>query len=109
MNRLATARMTKTILKSRIQQSIPLQVLPRRPFWGKNSNDDDNTPLGDKAKKSMDATVKTLEKVMKDIDRTLGSTFRDAEKKLGADGFFDRLRKKLEAELRKCHQKIGKN
>lgn len=107
------SRLVRSALQNRLSAgNTQLAVVAQRGFWGKKDKGGDkkggnHNKLGDQTKQTLDQTIRLVESVINDLDRTMGATLRDAEKKLGADGFFDKLRDTVSKELKKGHTRIG--
>lgn len=72
-----------------------------------NKQDDKSKSLDEKTKKMLNETISLVEKTIKELDDSVGGQIKQAEKSLGAEGFFDRLKTMITGELKQSHQRVG--
>jgi len=74
-----------------------------------SSGSGSDSDLNERTKRMLEDTVTKIEKQLKDLDHGMHSKLDEAEQKLGAKGFFDKLRNRLQTELKRSHEKISKS
>jgi len=68
-----------------------------------------DSDLNERTKRMLEDTVAKIEQQLKDLDHGMHSKLNEAEQKLGAQGFFDKLRNRVQTELKRSHEKISKS